>query len=120
MIDRLRTVMRGAILPSLQGFLTRDSERETSTEGPREQASARDHTRSPEEHVLALLEENGGRMWQQAIIDETGYSEAHVSRVLGRLEDEGSVGRQWNGGEKVVFLDEESPDAVTPELNASS
>lgn len=58
----------------------------------------------PDERVLTLLQEYGGRMWQQDVISETGYSEGRVSKLLSEMEDDGTVNRYWRGGQKVVAL----------------
>lgn len=60
------------------------------------------HLLPPDERVLTLLEEHGGRMWQQDVIAETGYSQGRVSKLLSEMEDEGHVNRYWKRGEKVV------------------
>ena len=61
----------------------------------------------PEERVLALLDDYGGRMWQQDIVEETGYSAGRVSEILSGMEADGQVTRYWKDGKKVVTL----PDA---------
>lgn len=61
----------------------------------------------PDERVLALLDEHGGRMWQQDVVDETGYSAGRVSEVLSEMEGDDQITRYWKGGKKVVTL----PDA---------
>lgn len=58
----------------------------------------------PDERVLTLLKEYGGRMWQQDVISETGYSAGRVSKLLSEMEDDGTVNRYWRGGQKVVAL----------------
>lgn len=61
----------------------------------------------PEERVLTLLDEYGGRMWQQDVVDETGYSAGRVSEVLSEMEADDQITRYWKDGKKVVTL----PDA---------
>lgn len=65
---------------------------------------------SPRERVLELLEENGGRMKQSAIVSSVEWSESTVSRKLGTLEDAGDVLRYRIGREKLVFLPGAEPD----------
>lgn len=115
MIDRLRSVVSVEISPSVKAMLARDSREEISTDDPDGGTLARDRLWSPEERVHALLDTNDGRMWQQRIVSETGYSEAQVSRILGEMEDDGLVERHWRGGEKVVVLVGGSTDPVRPE-----
>ena len=64
----------------------------------------------PEERVLTLLEEYHGRMWQQDVVEETGYSEGRVSEVLSEMETDDQVTRYWKNGKKVVTLPENRPE----------
>lgn len=112
MIDQLRSVVGVELSPSVKAILTSDSGEETSTDRPDEGAIPRDRGRSSEELALELLDTNDGRMWQQSIVSETGYSEARVSRLLGEMEDDGLVERRWRGGEKVVILEGGQTDPV--------
>lgn len=67
----------------------------------------------PEEEVLALLDRRTGRMWQQDVVAETGYSAGKVSRLLGEMEEEGLIARYWIDGKKIVVSPELSPGRVT-------
>lgn len=64
----------------------------------------------PEERVLTLLDEYGGRMWQQDVVDETGYSAGRVSEVLSGMESDDQVTRYWKSGKKVVTLPDSCPE----------
>lgn len=64
----------------------------------------------PEERVLTLLNEYHGRMWQQDVVEETGYSEGRVSEVLSEMEADDQVTRYWKDGKKVVTLPEDRPE----------
>lgn len=108
MKERLLSAVRRAWPPRLKELLTPDSGGESSVERERRETAARDRKGSSKAHVLSLLETNGGRMWQQRIVSETGYSEPQISRLLCELEEEGVVERKWRGGEKVVILEAES------------
>lgn len=57
-----------------------------------------------EERVLRLLIVNGGRMKQSAIVRETEWSSAKVSRLLHRMEERSDVSRVPSGRSKVVYL----------------
>lgn len=57
---------------------------------------------SPEQHVMYLLETNGGQMKQNQFVEETGWSKAKVSRKLSQLEEEGEIKRVRIGRENVV------------------
>jgi hypothetical protein len=66
---------------------------------------------SNEERVIALLEEHGGRMKQQAIVEELGWTDAKTSQVVGKLRESGEVEGFRLGRENVLRLPEvdESP-----------
>ncbi len=63
---------------------------------------------SNEEQVLQLLEENGGRMKQQAVVQTLGWTDAKTSKVVSRLREEGAVESFRIGRENVLRLPEES------------
>ncbi|MFB6089977.1 MAG: helix-turn-helix transcriptional regulator [Halobellus sp.] len=66
---------------------------------------------SDEERVEHLLEQNGGRMKQATIVDETGWSDAKVSQLLSTMADEGRVDKLRLGRENLISLpDGESGD----------
>jgi hypothetical protein len=68
---------------------------------------------SPEQHVMHLLETNGGRMKQSQFVEETGWSKAKVSRKLSRLEEDGEVKRVRIGRENVVTYPDRDLDENT-------
>ncbi|MDS0474215.1 helix-turn-helix domain-containing protein [Natrinema sp. 1APR25-10V2] len=57
-----------------------------------------------EERVLALLEENGGRMRQAAIDDEFDWSTSKTSRVIGSMVEKGAVEKRRIGRENLIDL----------------
>lgn len=116
MIDRLRSVVNVESVRPLTGFISSNSEERESVDGPLDGTPGGDAMWTPEERILELLNDNGGRMWQQSIVSETGYSEAQVSRLLCKLEKHGIVDRHWSGGEKVVVLDREPAEVSRSEL----
>lgn len=59
---------------------------------------------SNEERVLRLLEENGGRMKQQAVAEELGWTAAKTSQVVGTLRDDGKLDSFRLGRENVLTL----------------
>lgn len=64
---------------------------------------------SNEEQVLQLLEREGGRMKQQAVADELGWTDAKTSQVTKKLREEGDLEGFRLGRENVLSLpDEES------------
>lgn len=70
---------------------------------------------SPEERVLALLEEHGGRMKQKTVTEELDWSAARTSQVVGDLRDAGKVESFRLGRENVLkFPDDEDELGRTP------
>ncbi len=61
---------------------------------------------SDEERVERLLETNGGRMRQAAIVDETGWSDAKVSQLLSAMAEDGRVEKLRLGRENLISLPE--------------
>jgi hypothetical protein len=62
---------------------------------------------SNEEQVLRLLEENGGRMKQQAVAEELDWTDAKTSQVIGGLREDDAVETFRIGRENVVTLPDE-------------
>lgn len=71
---------------------------------------------TPRERVLKLVARNGGGMRQQDLASELDWSESTVSRRLSRLEDADVVSRYRIGREKLVFVDGDEPNALSPTL----
>lgn len=59
---------------------------------------------SDPERVERLLYDNGGRMKQAAIVEETGWSSAKVSQLLSEMADEGRVDKLRIGQENLISL----------------
>lgn len=67
-----------------------------------------------EEEICRILDEHDGRMKQSRLVDHTEWSQATVSRLLTKLEQEGTVTKLRSGRENIVELrgvESESPDA---------
>jgi len=62
---------------------------------------------SDEERVERLLRENGGRMKQATIVDETGWSNAKVSQLLSSMAEAGRVDKLRVGRENLISLPED-------------
>jgi uncharacterized membrane protein len=62
---------------------------------------------SDEERVEHLLEQNGGRMKQANIVQETGWSDAKVSQLLSSMADEERVQKLRLGRENLISLPDE-------------
>ncbi|NHN48496.1 hypothetical protein G9464_12965 [Halostella sp. JP-L12] len=67
---------------------------------------------SDEDRVVKLLNENGGRMKQVNIVDETGWSKSKVSMLLSDMEDEGTISKLRVGRENIISLDGDEPAAA--------
>jgi len=65
-----------------------------------------------EDRVVSLLEENGGRMKQVAIVEETGWSKSKVSMLLSDMEDEGAISKLRVGRENIISLAGHEPEAA--------
>jgi len=73
--------------------------------GQGEKASvADDGLRTNEEQVLGLLEERGGRLKQQEVASELGWTDARTSKVVRGLREDGEVEVVRLGRENVVAL----------------
>lgn len=59
---------------------------------------------SDEERVLQLLEKNGGRMKQQELKDELGWSRTKTSNVVNDLEESGKIEMYRLGRENTLAL----------------
>lgn len=70
---------------------------------------------SSKDEILALLDAYDGRMWQQDVVAETGFSPAKVSRDLSDLEADGKIARVRKGRQKIVVDPERLPPALTEE-----
>jgi hypothetical protein len=65
---------------------------------------------SNEEKVLKLVEERGGRVKQQEVVQELDWTEAKTSQVVGDLRDAGDLEGFRLGRENVLRLPEEGED----------
>ena len=65
-----------------------------------------------EDRVVALIRENGGRMKQVAIVDETGWSKSKVSMLLSDMEEDGTISKLRVGRENIISLDGHEPEAA--------
>ena len=65
-----------------------------------------------EARVKKLLDENGGRMKQVNIVEQTGWSKSKVSMLLSEMEDEGDISKLRVGRENIISLEGHEPDAA--------
>jgi len=74
-----------------------------SQPGQQEQTEPED-TLTDQERVCSLIENNGGRMKQSAIVDSVEWSKAKVSRLLADLEEEGEITKLRLGRENLICM----------------
>lgn len=67
---------------------------------------------SDEDRVERLLQENGGRMKQVSIVEETEWSKSKVSMLLSEMEDDGSISKLRVGRENIISLAGQEPEAA--------
>ncbi|WP_254768495.1 DUF7343 domain-containing protein [Salinilacihabitans rarus] len=65
-----------------------------------------------EDRVVELIRENGGRMKQVNIVEETGWSKSKVSMLLSDMEDEGTISKLRVGRENIISLEGFEPEAT--------
>ncbi|MHC3437162.1 helix-turn-helix transcriptional regulator [Natrialbaceae archaeon A-gly3] len=65
-----------------------------------------------EDRVISLIRENGGRMKQVHIVEETGWSKSKVSMLLSDMEEEGTISKLRVGRENIISLDGYEPEAT--------
>ncbi|WP_222916040.1 hypothetical protein [Natrinema sp. SYSU A 869] len=70
---------------------------------------------SNEEQVLRLVKERGGRMKQQAVVEELGWTDAKTSKVVSGLREDGKLESFRLGRENVLSL----PDAGDGEADGT-
>jgi len=65
-----------------------------------------------EDRVVKLIRENGGRMKQVNIVEETGWSKSKVSMLLSDMEDDGIISKLRVGRENIISLEGFEPEAT--------
>ncbi|MFB6083377.1 MAG: helix-turn-helix transcriptional regulator [Halorientalis sp.] len=77
-----------------------------------ESAVADEELLTDEDRVISLLEDNGGRMKQATIVDETDWSKSKVSMLLSDMEEEERISKLRVGRENIISLKGHEPDAA--------
>jgi hypothetical protein len=67
---------------------------------------------SDEDRVLKLLDENGGRMKQVSIVEETDWSKSKVSMLLSDMEEADQISKLRLGRENIISLAGQEPEAA--------
>lgn len=65
-----------------------------------------------DEQIYQLLYQHGGRMKQRTIVEQTSWSAATVSRVLGEMEEAQQIRRVQIGRGKIIFLAGHEPSGI--------
>jgi hypothetical protein len=82
------------------------------TPAPSPEPVAEEELLSDSDRVRRLLEENGGRMKQVAIVESTDWSKSKVSMLLSEMEEDGEISKLRVGRENIISLAGEEPDAA--------
>ncbi|SDJ53949.1 helix-turn-helix transcriptional regulator [Natronorubrum texcoconense] len=95
-----------------------DADARTATAGTDDTPDPRDDLLSNEEQVLRLLEEYGGRMKQQTVVEELEWTDAKTSKVVSTLREEGELESFRLGRENVLSLpaDDEASDTAADSI----
>ncbi len=67
---------------------------------------------SDSDRVVWMLEENGGRMRQARIVENTEWSKSKVSMLLSDMAEDGEISKLRVGRENIISLAGHEPDAV--------
>ncbi len=87
-----------------------ESHDEDSTNGA--SPLANEELLTDEDRVIKLIRENGGRMKQVNIVEETGWSKSKVSMLLSDMEEEGTISKLRVGRENIISLEGFEPEAT--------
>jgi len=69
---------------------------------------------SNEEQVMRLLEANGGRMKQQTVVEELGWTDAKTSKVISGMREDGTIESFRIGRENVLTTPDDDPREPSP------
>ena len=100
--------------PETPAARSETSATEGSTDGsrPEPEPIPEDELLTDEDRVVKLIQENGGRMKQVNIVEETGWSKSKVSMLLSDMEDEGAISKLRVGRENIISLKGFEPEAT--------
>jgi uncharacterized membrane protein len=113
----LGSLSPGQSTPGGGGGGTSGSAATESATNPAEPAVSDEELLTDEARVKKLLRENGGRMKQVNIVDETGWSKSKVSMLLSEMEEDGEISKLRVGRENIISLDGHEPDAAGSPLD---
>jgi hypothetical protein len=86
---------------------------ETGVDDGEPAAVADEDLLSDEDRVMSMLQENGGRMKQVNIVEETGWSKSKVSMLLSDMEEEDRISKLRVGRENIISIRGEEPEGVS-------
>lgn len=114
-LNILLSAARGGTLDALHEHTVSSEEESTETtpQATLPTVIKNDEVVSQKEQIITLLDAYNGRMWQQDVLAENGYSAGKVSRLLSEMEADGQITRYWKNGAKVVADPELLPAALT-------
>ncbi|GAA0310106.1 helix-turn-helix transcriptional regulator [Halarchaeum salinum] len=88
------------------------SDAESAGDGTETVADVPEELLSNEERVLSLIEEHGGRMKQQQVVSELGWTEAKTSQVVSGLREDDELESFRIGRENVLTLPDEDDTGI--------
>jgi len=98
------------------GWWIRDQQVRTVVDEPTRSTETDDNSTPPpellsnEERVMGLIDSHGGRIKQQEVVSELGWTEAKTSQVVSRLRDADEIEVFRIGRENVLTLPDEDDD----------
>ncbi|MFC6904385.1 helix-turn-helix transcriptional regulator [Halalkalicoccus tibetensis] len=98
----------------------RRTEETTSPPSPDHDVPDEPMALTDEERVLRLLDSNGGRMRQTAIVETTGWSKSKTSMLLSEMESEGSISKLRVGRENLISRPGSEPEAMRSPLETGT
>ncbi len=101
------TETRGETVPAAETAAS-----EGGAESETEPAVSDEELLTDSDRVINLLEDNGGRMKQVDIVDNTDWSKSKVSMLLSDMEEEGDISKLRVGRENIISLAGHEPDAA--------
>ncbi|MFO7834010.1 MAG: hypothetical protein R6V31_08150 [Halohasta sp.] len=90
------------------------AEADQSTDDAEDGAEPDPSLLSNEEQVMRLLEANGGRMKQQTVVAELGWTDAKTSKVISGMREAGTIESFRIGRENVLTTPEDDPREPNP------
>lgn len=99
---------------SVEDHTTEDPTPESTSADPSPASEATGEGRplTKEEEVCRLLREHDGRMKQSQLVEQTEWSQATVSRLVSKLEREGTITKLRTGRENIVELRTMEPEST--------